>query len=360
MLSWLALENFRNFRGGEVCLGPGLTLLEGRNGQGKSNFLEAAYVFGTLHPLRTRSLRALVRFGAGGFRLQGDLPGEAHRFAVAGDGERRALFAGTAPVTAGRWAPAALRPVAFSPEDIALAAEGGEPRRRYLDRIAATVVPAHGPAVTMARRIVAQRGKALAMGTGAEPWDEPLARAYAAVAAGRREAAGILQSLLPALADEFGEPEKPEALYRATVPSLAEPVDRDEAVRAVRGALAGARDREARAGLCLIGPQRDEVEILLGGRDVRAYASRGQQRTLALALRAAEIEAARAAAGGEPLLLVDDVLPELDEERQRRMLRRVAAAPQALMTSAEGRRALTGLAPARRYRVDAGRIVSEG
>jgi len=358
MLSWLGLEDFRNFGGGEAGLAPGLTLIEGRNGQGKTNLLEAAYVFGTLHPLRTRSMRVLVRFGAGGFRLQGEMPGEARRFVLAGDGERRALFAGTAPVPAGRWTPATLCPVVFSPEDIALAAEGGEPRRRYLDRIAATAGPAHGRALAAARRIVTQRGQALATGGGAEPWEEPLAGAYAAVAAGRRAATAALQSLLPALAEEFGEPEKPEVLYRPTVPGLGEPMDEADAVRAVRAALAGARDREARAGLCLIGPHRDEVEILLGGRDARAYASRGQQRTLALALRAAEVEAARGAAGAEPLLLVDDVLPELDEERQRRMLRRIAAAPQALMTSAEGRRALAGIAPARRYRVEAGRIVS--
>ena len=162
ILAHLALTDFRNFATSAIVLTPGLTIIEGKNGQGKSNLLEAAFVFGALHPLRARSTRDLVRFGAGGFRLQGTVDGEARAFAVTGDGERWRLFAGDVLTTAGRWVPWGLRPVAFLPEDVALAA---------------------------------------------------------------------------------------------------------------------VRDRESRAGVWLVGPHRDEVQLLVAGEDARRFASRGTQRT---------------------------------------------------------------------------------
>lgn len=240
VLAHLALTDFRNFATSAIVLTPGLTIIEGKNGQGKSNLLEAAFVFGALHPLRARSTRDLVRFGAGGFRLQGTVDGEARAFAVTGDGERRRLFAGDVLTTAGRWVPWGLRPVAFLPEAVALAV---------------------------------------------------------------------------------------------------------------------VRDRESRAGVCLVGPHRDEVQLLVAGEDARRFASRGTQRTLALALRAAQAEIVGREAGSDPHLLVDDVPPELDEGRQRRVLRRAQRAAQALLTAAEASRALGGVDAARRYRLEAGRIL---
>jgi DNA replication and repair protein RecF len=359
LLTRLALADFRNFRAAEIVLGPGLTLIEGRNGQGKSNLLEAAFVFGCLRPLRARSMADLVRAGAGGFRLQGAVEDQARPFAIAGDGARRFLFAGEAPTTAGRWTPRTLAPVAFLPEDVSLAAEAGEARRRYLDGLAAAMAPGHAAALAVARRTVAQRAGALAGGQGAELWEGPLAGAYAAVAAGRRAAATALQEVLPALAEEFGEGEKAAVRYRPSVAALAEPLDDAAAAQAVLAVLAGMRAREAAAGLCLVGPHRDEVQFLVAEQDVRRHASRGQQRTLAVALRAAEVEMVRRHGGADPLLLVDDVLPELDAARQRRVLARALAAPQALLASAERSPALAAGHAARRYRVEAGQVTRE-
>jgi DNA replication and repair protein RecF len=360
VLAHLALTDFRNFVTSAIVLTPGLTIIEGKNGEGKSNLLEAAFMFAALHPLRTRSTRDLVRFGAGGFRLQGSVDGEARPFAVSGDGERRRLFAGEVLISAGGWVPRGLRPVAFLPEDVALAAEGGEARRRYLDEVAGARNPGHIVGLREARRILAQRGRALASWSGAEAWEEPLARAYAGVAAGRRGAATALSGLLPALAEEFGESGMTTVVYRPTVPALAESLGAAQAAAAVASALAAARERESRAGVCLVGPHRDEVQLLVAGEDARRFASRGTQRTLALALRAAQAEIAGREAGSDPLLLVDDVLPELDEGRQRSVLGRAQRATQALLTAAEASRALGGVDAARRYRLEGGKLFPAG
>ncbi len=358
ILARLALKDFRNFTSSEIGLGPGLSVIEGRNAQGKSNLLEAIFFFGALHPLRARSARDLVRFGAGGFSLQGWLGEDARGCTVIGDGQRRQLSVAGAAATAGRWPATALRPVAFLPEDVDLASEAGEMRRRYLDRLAAILASGHGAALAAARRILGQRAHALAQGDGAELWEEPLAQAYAPVARGRRAATAALRGMLPAMAAEYGEASPAEVAYRPTVLPLAEPLELADGLRVIRAALREGREREARAGLCLIGPHRDEVQFLLGGEDVRRFASRGAQRTLALALRTAEAEIVRGHAGSEPLLLVDDVLPELDEERQRRVVARALAGPQALLAAAEVPRALARADAARRYRVEGGRVLA--
>jgi DNA replication and repair protein RecF len=358
ILSELTLADFRNFAVAEIALGPGLVLIEGNNAQGKSNLLEAAFVFSALRPLRTRFMRDLIRFGAVAFRLLGKI-GEAGRpYGVAGDGQTRRLFAGDTALPASRWAPRALRPVAFLPEDIELAAEAGEPRRRYLDALADTLAPGHARLLVEARRILAQRARALTMG-GAGVWEEPLARVYAGIAAGRRAATAALQDILPGVTDDFGEGEKAEAIYRPTIPALAEPQGSTGASTMVLAALAEARPREGAAGLCLVGPHRDEVQFLLGGRDVRRFGSRGQKRTLALALRTAEIEIVRRQTGENPVLLVDDVLPELDGARQRRVIRSALAAPQALVACAERGPSLPPeIAGGGWYRIEGGRVLS--
>lgn len=356
ILTELALVDFRNFPAAEVRLGPGLTVIEGRNAQGKSNLLEATFVFGALQPLRARTLRELTRLGAGGLRVQGRVAEDPSSFAVVvRDGKPR-LFTRDRAIPRERWVPGGLRPVSLAPEDIALAQEAGDPRRRYLDELAAAFVAGHETTLARARRILVQRSRALAEGVGAEAWEEPLIDAYVALAAARRAAAEALHAVLPAVMSEFAGPEKAEVTYRPTVALLAQPVPDAEGAEAVRGALAGLRAREVAAGLCLVGPHRDEVQFWVDGRDARRDASRGQQRTLALALRIAAAEAIRRRGGAEPLLLVDDVLPELDEGRQRRVLCRVLAAPQALLTTAERPRALAGVEAARWYRVDAGQI----
>lgn len=202
-------------------------------------------------------------------------------------------------------------------------------------------MPGHGPPLAEPRRILARRAHALAQGEGAELWEELLAQAYASVASGRRAALGARRGVLPAMAAELGEVSPVEAAYRPTAPALAGSAEIAEGVQVVRAALARTRDRQARAGAWLIGPHRDEVQFLLGGEDARRLGSRGVERTLALALRTAEAEILERQAGATPLALRDDVLPELDEERRRRVVARALARARAV----------------RPYRVEAGQVL---
>ena len=117
------------------------------------------------------------------------------------------------------------------------------------------------------------------------------------------------------------------------------------------------RNREVAAGTSLFGPHRDDLAFLAGGRDLRTYGSRGQQRTAALALKLAEVEMMRQVTGESPLLLLDDVMSELDEARRHAMLDALASVDQAFVTTTDwGDFSDQLLAEAHRYRVEAGRL----
>ena len=392
----LTLRDFRNYRHLDIALPRGLLLFVGGNAQGKSNLLEAIYLLATTRSVRANSEGELVsRDASQEGQAVARLVGTARRHDGSVQVEVVIVTRPTGEQAAASRLPASKRlrvngvarrasetvgqmtAVLFTTQDIDLV--GGAPslRRRYLDITLSQVDPAYLRALQRYGKIVLQRNALLRRiqegAAGPDQlsfWDEEMAEHGACIAGSRGRAVSSL-SVLAREAHQALSGGK-EELSLAYQPRLSRAWDgervaaasTDELAAALLQALATGRQRDVAAGVSLTGPHRDDLQFLLNGVPAAAFASRGQQRTAALALRLAEARFLLNRSGEHPVLLLDDVLSELDESRRAGVLAAASEFEQVLITSVDadrfdragpsGRRA--PLASATLYRVVAGRV----
>jgi DNA replication and repair protein RecF len=233
-----------------------------------------------------------------------------------------------------------LRTVMFAPEEMLLVSGSPSLRREALDRLAGQRSPAYARDLATYGRALQQRNGLLRIireeqATRAELrfWDATLLEAGAAV---REERQRLLRAMEEPLAAAHAEIAPNEAAtdrlalrYATNAPQHAGETVRDALVRR----LAETAEKEVWNGTTLIGPHRDDLVFEMGGRALASFASRGQQRTAILAFKLAEVDLLTALDGRPPLLLLDDVFSELDPERRSHLVRRIAALPQAFVTT---------------------------
>ena len=326
-LSRLRLANFRNHKATDVALGPGPTLFAGANAQGKSALLEAIHVSATGRSFRTQHEMEMIALGEDWARLRSvvqradreeeidvtlrrDAAGETRavrEMRVNGVSVRRGELFGH------------LLCVAAAPEDADVVTGSPRLRRRLLDLLLAQISPAYYQTAQRYNRVLMQRNRLLRRGVvgGLEPWDEQLATIGAAITLRRRGvAARLAEHAAPIYHALSGRREVFQLEY---VPSLSGE-DAAGLVAYAREALPARRERELARGITTVGPHRDDLRFQADGRDLRAYGSRGQQLSAMLAVRLAERRVLREEGGEDPVLLLDDVLLTLDEERQAYLL----------------------------------------
>ena len=355
----LELDHFRSYQRLRLSLGPGLTLLVGDNAAGKSNLLEAVALLAmTRSPrastegemigwpaLAAASLEepAVARVGGRAERADGPVQVEIALVARADAQGRPAPTRTGAPLTSKRLrlngvarratqVVGRISAVLFTTLDIEILTGPPSRRRRFLDLLIAQSDRGYARAYGRYDKAVTQRNAVLKrMAEGAAvpgelaPWDDVLAEAGGAVLAARASAVAALGELAPGrhrfLAPEAGADAGPlrldyePALHTTPWPPGDRPTP-DDAGALLRDAMAAARRREVAAGATLVGPHRDDVALLLGDRPAGRYASRAQQRSIALALRLAEADLLRRRAGEAPILLLDDLFSELDAARR--------------------------------------------
>jgi DNA replication and repair protein RecF len=331
----LAPSGLRNLAAASFDLGSRLTLIHGPNGAGKSSLLEGVCLALTGRSPRTARQREAIAFGADLARAEATVVfgPERRRFLWSSDraGERRHLLDGK---PAGREA-AALRPAlaAFVPDRLELVKGGPGGRRAHLDRLVAALWPARAGARDRYRAALAQRNVLLARAGGVAPpaldaWDRELAEVGSELIAARAEAVGLLAGEFASAAADLGLLEPGALRYRP----------RSEATSAeeLAAELHERRGPDLARGWSGHGPHLDEIEITLGGRAARRYASQGEQRGALLALLLAERRVLLDARGSPPLMILDDVMSELDPDRRLRLAARLAeGAGQALITTTE-------------------------
>jgi DNA replication and repair protein RecF len=298
------------------------------------------------HSHRTTSDAELIRWGADITRVEGTIGDQEIEVALvrtgsaaATTGNRKRIRVNGVPRRAAALA-AALRVVVFAPEEMLLIAGSPSLRRAALDRIAAAVVPAYGSALATYTRALQQRNgllRAIREETADRAqlryWDAPFVEAGGEVVTARLR---VLSELEQPLAEAHAEIAPDEAAgaplglrYRTNAPARAGESPRDALARR----LAETADKETWSGSTLVGPHRDDVSFVLEERDLAGFASRGQQRTAILAFKLAELDLLTAIDGRPPLLLLDDVFSELDPDRRSHLVRRIAALPQAFVTT---------------------------
>jgi DNA replication and repair protein RecF len=352
-LTRLSLTNFRNYGRQTLELAPGPVLLLGENAQGKTNLLEAMFLLATGRSERASIDGDFIAWGVRGdpqpfaqvagkaIRRTGDVAVEvtitgragAHgnliaskRFKLNGVPKRASDVVG------------AILAVLFTTDDMELVKGAPSGRRRYLDVMLSQADHRYLRALQRYTKVVAQRNALLKrIGEGSSRrdelayWDEEMARDGAVILAGR--AVALRQIALHAAgahARLSGERELLGVMYQprfadAWTPGRIAAGDPEEIASALLDRLQATRARDIAAGVTLIGPHRDDFALTLGGESAASFASRGQQRTAALALRLAEARFLRDASGEQPILLLDDVLSELDEHRRASVLAAIEA-----------------------------------
>ncbi len=357
-VSHLTLHDFRSYAELDLALGPGVTSFVGRNGQGKTNLVEAVDYLSRLASHRSSVDAPLVRSGAerGLVRAAVVRDGRTATLEVEiNPGRSNRARVNRSPLPRARELLGLLRTVVFAPEDLALVKGDPGERRRFLDDLLVLRAPRLAGVRADYERVLRQRSTLLKSAGPArrgadaglatlEVWDEHLVAAGSELLAARLQLAHALGPYLGKAYEAVARGASrndAQAEYRCSFElpgAVGEPVpDRAALARAMRMELARRRDDELARGVCLVGPHRDDLLCTLGNEElrlpVRGYASHGESWSFALALRLASYDLLRAD-GDDPILILDDVFAELDTSRRDQLAELVAGAEQVLVTAA--------------------------
>jgi DNA replication and repair protein RecF len=338
----LELLHFRNIAGLALELTEPRLLVIGRNGEGKSNLLEAVELLTSLRSHRCSSDRDLIRHGEPGSRLRADSEeGDTWELQLRRSGGRLAVRNGK-PLERQLDLIGALRCVGFSALDLDLVRGEPSQRRQWLDRVVLQLEPPYAALLSRYGRLLRQRSQLLRRGLAVaqrddllDAFDQQMALIGTRLHRRRHRALQRLEPLAVRWQERLGGGGESLALqYRSGTALDTAQVDTEESwLLALAEQLRRQRGEEQRLGSCQVGPQRDEIDLLLAQRPARRYGSAGQQRTLVLALKLAELELVGQVVGQAPLLLLDDVLAELDPGRQQLLLEAVGEGHQCLVSA---------------------------
>jgi DNA replication and repair protein RecF len=328
ILRHLTLQEFRNYASLHQQFSPSLNVLVGPNAQGKSNLLEAVYLLATSKSMRGSKDVELIRWDRPAAVVTGEVLREKANdldLEVAlSRTEKKSLVVNTVRVTRAMDFIGQLKAVSFSVSDLEVVR--GEPsrRRRFLDLEISQLSPSYCHSLAYYRKVLEQRNRLLKMARDRsmrasiidtlESWNEQLVT-YGSKLVERR--AQFLKKL-----QEFAQPihgvmtDQVERLTVLYQPSFKAPEELEGIQEAYREAMRQVREEELRRQVSLVGPHRDDLVFLVNGRDIRTFGSQGQQRTVALSVKLAEVELMRDLTGESPVCLLDDVFSELDARRR--------------------------------------------
>ncbi len=344
LLTAVQLRDFRSYAAAEAPVGERLTVVHGRNGAGKSNLLEAICFGCTARSPRTRNDRELIRFGAAATRVSlglRDARGDAHELTVGfgasapgGALERRIRFDG-ARVERPDDVPDRPLVIVFVPDRLDLVNGGPAVRRAHLDHLVAALWPPRAAHRGDYARALAQRNALIsriraggASSSSLASWDLELARRALELESDREAAVSLIAGGFRTRCEALGLAGVAKLEYRPR--SLASSVE--DFVEELRGRL----EADLARGFTTHGPHRDDLALLRGGRQLRAYGSQGERRLALLALQLSERAALADARGRPPIMLLDDVMSELDERRRELLLDDLGAGEgQSLITTTD-------------------------
>ena len=353
----LSLRDFRSWDEVSIELSPGTTLFVGRNGFGKTNLLEALYYVAGLRSHRVSTDQPLIRTGAEQARVIATVENDGRELTVdlviGGARSNKAAING-APCRRPRDVLGILRAVMFAPEDLSLVRGDPGERRRFVDELVAMRGPRWAAAKSDYDRVLRQRAALLKTAAAAlrrggsdaesvistlDVWDAQLAAYGAQVSAARIDLVNELEHHVAQAYSTIAPHSRPANMrYRSSasidvIPAHGEKADVDYIEAALLSDLAALRQKEIDRGVTLVGPHRDDVDLLLGTEPAKGFASHGESWSMALSLRLGSVELVRAD-GVEPVLMLDDVFAELDAKRREKLADVAAGAEQVLITAA--------------------------
>lgn len=316
----LDLLNFRNYEKLSLTLDPGINIFYGANAQGKTNILEAVYLAGTSKSHRGTRDRDMIRMGESEahIRMHVDKNDSDYRIDMhLRKNKSKGIAIGGVPIRRAGELFGIVNIVFFSPEDLNIIKNGPSERRRLVDRILCEIDRIYMSDLTQYGKCLNQRNRLLhdlyfnpSLESELPVWDEQLVNYGCRIIAKREEFVRMLENIASEIHTELtGEKERLTLVYEPNV-TVEEFADK----------VARSRDADRKIKSTTVGPHRDDVCIKVNDMDLRLYGSQGQQRTTAISLKLSEIRIIEERIRNKPVLLLDDVLSELDRDRQNYLL----------------------------------------
>ena len=356
------LTNFRNYKSAEVELAPGVNLLHGSNGQGKTNLVEAVNFFASLSSHRVAGTTPLIKQGEQTAIISVELAHEDREllleFELNADSANRARL-NKSPVAKSKDILGYLNSVIFAPEDLDIVKRDPTNRRAFIDQLIVQFTPRMLGVYSDYERVLKQRNTLLksARATGTKgdalstlsAWDESLVKLGSEIIAAR---VLIAEKLSPGLIANYQAIAKsnnePRMFIKSSIlgdsntdaeesdeTEYLETADREQIAKLFAEKLALLRPKELERGITLVGPHRDDLVLILGSLPAKGYASHGESWSYALALRLASLEILKAESRlGDPILILDDVFAELDADRRAKLAQLVMGNEQVIITAA--------------------------
>ena len=323
----LTLNNFRNYGAEDISFGNGTNVIYGNNAQGKTNILEAVYLFCQGRSYRTRTDAELITFGEQYARVQMEFEDaeRSHKAFMQLDRSGRKLIkVNNVQIKKLSRLMSYFNAVLFSPEDLELVKGSPGVRRRFMDASMSQLYPAYLLSLMTYHKALAQKNSLLkdlkrrgrAGDDTLSVWNAALAEEGARLMQYRSAFVEKINTLSGAVADEISG-EKTELKYQSGI-NISE-----YTTQAYYDYLQAHTAYETELGASRFGIQRDDISVMMNGKDARLFSSQGQQRTAALAMKIAEADYINGVRGEYPVLLLDDIMSELDINRRRYLWDRI-------------------------------------
>ncbi len=376
-ISSVQLENFRNYRQLSLNLEPGINLLIGENGAGKTNLVEACVYLSTLESHRVAGYGSLIHSESQSAQLSLRAKNGNREISVAAELNRdkpNRYFLNSHQVKRTSDLVGVSKVVVFAPEDLDLVRRDPQDRRRFMDESMIQLKPRLAGVKSDYERVLKQKAALLKSAkqvanpdlTTLDIWDDQLVSLGSELIFQRQE---LISKIFPLLEDFYhqlsGKPESVELILRTSVAGGEEEDeftalaswDKAEIADAFYQRLQELRPRELERGVSLVGPHRDELSILKSGLLARNHASQGEAWSLALGLKLAMAQLLREdSQSGDPVLILDDVFAVLDTGRRQRLVEFVVGNEQVLITSADAD-AVPNLSLAKRLEISGGEVL---
>ncbi|WP_414839394.1 DNA replication/repair protein RecF [Carnobacterium sp. TMP28] len=339
----IQLLNYRNYESAEVTFSQGINVFLGENAQGKTSLMEAIYVLAMARSHRTANDKELIRWEQDNARVSGRIQKKSSNFPLAisiSTKGKKAKFNHLEQKKLSAYI-GNLNVILFAPEDLSLVKGSPSVRRKFIDMEMGQMSPIYLHHLVQYQRILKQRNqylKQLAFQkkqdlTFLEVLTEQLAEHGAAILAERYLFVTKLGNWAAPIHYEISkQKECLEIEYQSTV-ALSNTQDKKQIYLDLLQTYKEGQKRELDQGITLFGPHRDDLKFKVNQRHVQTYGSQGQQRTAALSIKLAEIDLMKEMTGEYPLLLLDDVLSELDDERQTHLLKAIQNKVQTFLTT---------------------------
>ncbi len=364
LLAAIEATNFRNLSG-RIEWGPRLNIIYGNNGQGKTNWLEAIYLLARTKSFRTQRLQEAIKFGEQVAVIRGTVTAGSkleRELQVSLEGNSKTIFVNSKRETLARYL-SQLQVFSFTATDLEVVRGIPEARRRFIDRGISSLKPAYLKTLSDYNKVIKQKNRVLQFANEGEfslektedllgPWNEQLVRLAGVIHRSREE---YVHGLNAVLERQLFERRDVTTRY---VSSLEGKGDLSDYEAVLRARIAARLPAEVSAGYALIGPHRDDLEVLLEGREIRVYGSSGQQRSALLLLDLAAISLYNSSANDHPVFIIDDVDAELDEGRIKRLLDYLENRTQTFITTSKRSHVEGFFSRANVYQIQDGRVRS--